>query len=207
MDTNNRIIVGITGASGVIYAREFVKEMLRQEMQVHLIISPSTYTVWAAELGVGGKPDKVDFHKWLGLDEISDKNLVHWKHDDIAAGCASGTFRFRGMIILPCSMNTLGAMANGIADNLITRAADVCLKEKRPLVVVPRETPLNLIHLKNMTTLYEAGARIVPAMPGFYHKPETIDDLVELFVMKLCDQFDLPCSFFHRWREKQQEIS
>ncbi|MBN1514940.1 UbiX family flavin prenyltransferase [Candidatus Sumerlaeota bacterium] len=188
------IVVGVTGASGVIYAREFIRELARQRVETHLIVSDHARTVAAAELGVSG-----EFEQWLSLNESVHACVRLQRFDDVAASCASGTFRIRGMAILPCSMNTLGALAHGIADNLITRAADVCLKERRKLVVCPRETPLSLIHLRNMAALAEAGATIMPCMPGFYHAPETIDDLLQLFTMKLCDQFDLPCSFSHRW--------
>ena len=199
------IIIGVSGASGSIYAREFICEVLRQKIPLHLIVTDSALTVWAAELGISGRPTLDVFHSWLGVEQGSfDVGLVR-VHDNtnIAAICASGTFRFRGMIIVPCSMNTLGCLASGITDHLLTRTADVCLKEKKKLVICPRETPLNLIHLRNMVTLAEAGAQVVPAMPGFYHKPETIQDLVELYVLKLCDLFEVPCTFQHRWLQKK----
>ena len=205
MKPEEQLIVGISGASGLSYGREFVRELVRQQIRVHLIVSDEAYLVWRAEVAAPGETTKAEFEAWLGVNSDDASRLMRvYAFNDITALPASGTFRCRGMAIVPCSMHMTAALAAGLADNLITRAADVCLKERRPLVVAPRETPLNLTHLRNLTRLAEAGMTIAPAMPGFYHRPQTIDDLVQHFVMKLCDLFSLSCSFEHRWRNNEK---
>lgn len=133
------------------------------------------------------------------MDEVRALSSVVYENDNLAAAIASGSFKTDGMVIVPCSMNTLGAVANGLSMNLVQRAADVTLKEKRPLVVVPRETPLTNVHLENMLTLSRAGAIMMPASPGFYHLPETIDDLVLIMVGRILDQLGLDGNLFKRW--------
>lgn len=137
-------------------------------------------------------------NEWLGLDR--DSKLIRlWRLDNLAAKPSSGSNRQAGMMIVPCSMGTLGAIASGAGTNLIHRAADVCLKEGRKLLVVPRETPYNAIHLENMLRLSHAGACILPASPGFYHRPHTIDELVEHLCFRILDQFDIPHSKKLQW--------
>lgn len=203
MKPEEQLIVGISGASGLSYGREFVRELIRQQMHVHLIVSAEALLVWRAEIAAPGETTQAEFEDWLGVKEAGQQLRVH-AFKDLTAPPASGTFRCRGMAIVPCSMHMVASLAAGLADNLITRAADVCLKERRPLVVAPRETPFNLTHLRNLVRLAEAGATIAPAMPGFYHRPQTIDDLIQHFVMKLCDLFSLPCSCEHRWRGEEE---
>src|SRR5262249_19251615 len=139
------------------------------------------------------EPSAPKLYEWLGLEENS-KLIRYWRLDNLAAKPSSGSNKKAGMIIVPCSMGTLGAIASGAGTNLMHRAADVCLKEGRNLVLVPRETPYNAIHLKNMLRLSQAGARILPASPGFYHRPKTIDELVDHVCFRILDQFDIPHS-------------
>ena len=143
--------------------------------------------------------DASKINEWLGL--AAESKLIRvWRLDNLAAKPSSGSNKQAGMIIVPCSMGTLGAIASGAGTNLIHRAADVCLKEGRKLVLVPRETPYNAIHLENMLRLSHAGVRILPASPGFYHRPTTIDELVEHFCNRILDQFDIPHSRKSEWK-------
>ncbi|HPK03209.1 MAG TPA: flavin prenyltransferase UbiX [Candidatus Sumerlaeota bacterium] len=197
-----RFIVGITGASGVIYGVRLVEALAADPAhEVHLIISPAGARVLAEELDRRPRLSPFDPHSLFRLAEgAADRIRLH-PFADIGAGPASGTFRADAMVIGPCSVKTLGAVAAGLADNLITRAADVTLKEGRPLLLVPRETPHNLIHLRNMVSLAEAGAIILPASPAFYHRPATIDDLVRYVVQKILDRLGVAAADPIRWRD------
>jgi len=204
------LLVGITGASGVIYGCRFVEEYVRGGGRVDLIASEGARRVFEAELGwcageegdaAGGTNDTTALLlAWLKLSAEEQSRIRVFAPGDIAALPASGTYRTRGMVIVPASMKTCAAIAHGYADNLITRAADVMLKERRPLVVVPRETPLSAIHLENLLTLSRAGAVILPAMPGFYAAPRTLEQLVDFVVMKIFDALDIPHDFPHTWK-------
>ena len=188
------LTVGITGASGTIYAHRTLQLLAASGAveTVNLIMSSTAATVAKVEMGVNLRDaDTAKINEWLGLD--ADSKLIRfWRLDNLAAKPSSGSNKQAGMIIVPCSMGTLGAIASGAGTNLIHRAADVCLKEGRKLVLVPRETPYNSIHLENMLKLSHAGARILPASPGFYHRPKTIDELVEHLCNRILDQFDIP---------------
>ncbi|MCE5229268.1 UbiX family flavin prenyltransferase [bacterium] len=189
-----RYFVGITGASGSIYGARIVEALLADpEREVHLCVSPAARQVIAAELGA-------KLEAFLTIDGDQKSRLVFHAHDDIGAGPASGSWRHEGMIVAPCSVKTLGSLAAGLADNLISRAGDVAMKEGMPLVLVVRETPLSLIHLRNMVRVAEAGATILPASPGFYHKPQTIDDLVRQVVQKVFDRLGLQMADPIRWK-------
>ena len=199
------VIIGVTGASGVVYAKALVAELLSQRLTVHLIPTAHAAVVWRDELGEppgltsgesGAAPVPAS-QDWIARLEVSPGDadrLVVYDDRDIEAPPASGTFRARAMVVVPCSMNTLAKIAHGIADTLLTRAAGVCLKERRPLVLVPRETPLSLIDLRNQVAAAEAGAVVLPAMPGFYNGPASIGDLVHFIISKICDQLGLGCS-------------
>ncbi len=203
--TSQRIIMGITGASGVIYARALLEELLSLDVQVHLIVSNAAKIVMREELGLTFPPARhFDLSRLLGRETASERVVVY-DDADLAAGPASGTFRSRGMVICPCSMKTLATLAAGTGSSLITRAADACLKERRRLVLVPRETPLNLIHLRAMVSVTEAGAVVLPAAPGFYHRPKTIDDLVRHIVLKILDVLQLEHSIPYRWKDSDKE--
>lgn len=188
------ITVAITGASGSIYAYRTLQLLANSGAveTVNLIISGTAAIVAQVELGVNLKePDTAKINAWLGLP--AESRLIRlWRLDNLAAKPSSGSNKQDGMIIVPCSMGTLGAIASGAGTNLIHRAADVCLKEGRKLVLVPRETPYNAIHLENMLRLSRAGARILPASPGFYHRPKTIEELVDHLCFRILDQFEIP---------------
>ena len=195
------ITVGITGASGAIYAQRTLQLLAASGAvdTINLVLSASAATVAQVELGVNlRQPDSGKINEWLGL--AADSKLIrHWQLDNLAAKPSSGSNKQEGMIIVPCSMGTLGAIASGAGTNLIHRAADVCLKEGRKLVLVPRETPYNAIHLENMLRLARAGARILPASPGFYHRPSSIGELVDHLCFRILDQFDIPHSTRSEW--------
>ena len=195
------LTVGITGASGTIYA-ERVLQLLAASGAVetiNLIMSAVVPTVAQVELGVNLKePTREKINEWLGLP-VDSKLIRYWRLDNLAAKPSSGSNKQSGMIVVPCSMGTLGAIASGAGTNLIHRAADVCLKENRKLILVPRETPFNQIHLENMLRVARAGATILSASPSFYHKPQTIDDLVTHLCYRILDQFDIPHSKKTQW--------
>jgi 4-hydroxy-3-polyprenylbenzoate decarboxylase len=195
------LTVGITGASGTIYAHRTLQLLAASGAAetINLIMSSTAATVAQVETGVNLRDASLEkINDWLGLP--ADSKLIRlWRLDNLAAKPSSGSNKQAGMIIVPCSMGTLGAIASGAGTNLIHRAADVCLKEGRKLVLVPRETPYNAIHLENMLKLSHAGARILPASPGFYHRPKTIDELVEHLCNRILDQFDVPHSKRSEW--------
>ncbi|MBK8812368.1 MAG: UbiX family flavin prenyltransferase [Acidobacteria bacterium] len=195
------LTLAITGASGTIYAYRTLQLLAESGVveTVNLIMSGVVWTVAQVELGVNLKDaDTARINDWLGLPK--DSKLIRlWRLDNLAAKPSSGSNKQAGMIIVPCSMGTLGAIASGAGTNLIHRAADVCLKEGRKLVIVPRETPLNAIHLENMLRLSRAGARILPASPGFYHRPQSIGELVDHLCYRILDQFDIPHSRRSQW--------
>lgn len=195
------LTVGITGASGTIYGYRTLQLLAASGVvsKINLIMSSVVATVAQVELGVNLKeptPEKIN--EWLGLEKDS-RIIRYWKLDNLAAKPSSGSNKQAGMIIVPCSMGTLGAIASGAGTNLIHRAADVCLKERRKLLIVPRETPFNQIHLENMLRLSNAGAQILPASPSFYHRPKTINDLVDHLCFRILDQFDIPHDKKTQW--------
>lgn len=201
------LTVGITGASGTIYAHKTLQLLAASGVveQINLIMSGTAATVAQVEMGVNLKdPTVPKINEWLGLEPES-RLIRFWRLDNLAAKPSSGSHKQAGMIIVPCSMGTLGAIASGAGTNLIHRAADVCLKEGRKLVIVPRETPFNAIHLENMLRLSHAGARILPASPGFYHRPSSIDELVEHLCFRILDQFDIPHSKRSVWTGEEVE--
>ncbi|MGI8787973.1 MAG: UbiX family flavin prenyltransferase [Pyrinomonadaceae bacterium] len=202
------LTVAVTGASGTIYA-ERTLQLLAQSgavERINLIISDVVPTVAQVELGVNLKNANAEkINDWLGLEKDS-KLIRFWRLDNLAAKPASGSNKQAGMIIVPCSVATLGAIAAGAGTNLIHRAADVCLKENRRLILVPRETPFNQIHLENMLRLSRAGATILAASPSFYHKPQTIDDLVTHLCYRILDQFDISHSRKTQWTGEETEV-
>lgn len=175
--------------------------MLQTDYAVELVASKSVYMVWKAEQSIRMPPDlaqQEEFWRQQAGVKVGGKLICHaW--GNVGATIASGSFRTVGMVIIPCSMSTVGKLAAGLSSDLLERAADVQLKEGRKLVLVPRETPFSLIHLRNLTTLAEAGARIVPAIPAWYHQPQTIEDLVDFVVARALDQLDIDCVPLKRW--------
>ncbi len=182
-----QIIVGISGASGVIYGIRLLKVLKSLNVKTHFIITEAGEKVIQLETG-------------LTLNDLTTLATYSYRIDDLASPISSGSFKTDGMVIVPCSMKTLAGIATGFSCNLLLRAADVTLKERRLLVLVPRETPFSIIHLKNMYELAQAGAIILPAIPGFYHNPKSIDDLVNQIVGKILDVFDLKHELYKRWK-------
>lgn len=187
-----RYLVCITGASGSLYGIRTIKALQEMSCEVHIIVSP-----WGSK--VIEQETKKTFPSWI--DSLGIKADCVYAPEDFAAAPSSGSFRFDGTIIVPCSMNSIGCIASGISGNMIHRAALVALKESRPLILVPRETPLSLIDLRNLTKLAEAGAAIIPASPAFYHEPKSIDDLVDFIAGKILDRLEIKHSLFKRWTE------
>lgn len=182
-----RIILAASGASGTLYALSLVNALSnRDDVELHVIVSEAAQKVLALETD-------------LPSDALVHDADASYAPDNIAAPPASGSWKHDGMIICPCSMATLSAVATGFGHNLIHRSADVALKERKKLILVPREAPLSAIHLQNMLTATQAGAIIVPACPGFYHRPTTIEDLTDHLAGKVLDQLDIPHDLYKRW--------
>ncbi len=192
------LVLAITGASGSIYGIRLLEVLLAAGRRVHLTISPAGAQVLAHELDRTVSLEHFDPADLLEHD-LPAGDLVYHHHGDFTAGIASGSFPTAGMAICPCSMGTLAAIAGGNSGNLIHRAADVHLKERRRLVLVPRETPLGSIGIENMRSAATAGAVILPASPGFYHHPKTIGDLVDFVVGRICDQLGVEAELTRRW--------
>ena len=186
-----RLIIGITGASGVVYGERLLRQLQNLDIETHLVLTKS------AALTINYELDTT-------VDAI--KSLASKTHPiaDVGASIASGSFKTAGMIIAPCSMHTLAAIATGVCDNLLTRAADVVLKERRRLVLLVRETPLHLGHLRNMTAVTEMGAIVSPPVPAFYSRPKTIEDLVDHTIGRALDLFDIDTKSVTRWRENDE---
>lgn len=201
-DSRSNWVVGITGASGAVYGVRLCEELLASGRHVHLIVTDAGWRVLSDELGwnAGRRKETIAsaFGRWPGM-------LTHHPVQDIGASVASGSFRTAGMAVVPCSMGTLSGIARGASDNLLERAADVMLKEGRPLLLVPRETPLHTIHLENMLTLARMGARIIPAMPAFYQKPQSLAELVDFMVGRVLDQMGVDHDLYSRWGEQHEE--
>jgi len=181
-----RLVIAITGASGVVYGQRLLEVLRQKKVVTHLIVSRAAEKVIEHELETGKKD--------------LEKLATHvYDIDDLTAPLMSGSFRTDGMVIVPCSMKTLAGIVHGFADNLILRAADVALKEKRRLVVVPRETPLSTVHLRNMLHATELGVFVVPAMPAFYYKPKKIQDMVDFVVGRVLDCLEIEHRLFKPW--------
>lgn len=181
-----KIVIGITGASGSIYALRLLEVLHELGHEIHAVVTDSGWQVLAYECGVS-------------REDLASRVDVLYDNDNIGAAIASGSFRVDAMVVLPCSMKTVAGIAHSMSENLLTRAADVMLKEGRKLVLVPRETPMHAIHLENLLKLAQLGVKIVPAAPGFYHRPQTIAELVDMLVGKVCDQLGVDVDLFARW--------
>lgn len=186
------IVIGITGASGSIYAIRLIEELLKNNINIYVICTDTGRKVLKFETGI-------DIDEWI--DSLSKaSSQIHLEDiNNLFSSVASGSFKFDSMIILPCSMGTLAEISSGLAKNLLCRAADVTLKENRRLIIVPRETPFNAIHLENMLKLSRLGVTILPAMPGFYHKPKTMEDLINFVVGKILDLLSIENTLFKKW--------
>lgn len=191
-----RLVVGVTGASGAIYAQRFLRAAAAAYDDVYLILSRQALQVAGQELGISLNPASLSTNDWLGADL---PNIRLLDANDYFTPPASGSFRHDGMVIIPCSMGTAGRIANGISDDLMTRSADVCLKEGRRLVVVPREMPMNAIMLRNLTALAEAGASVVPACPAWYHRPTTLEELADTVVARVLQVLGVEHNLAKEW--------
>jgi flavin prenyltransferase len=192
------MVVGITGASGVAYAARLVEQVVRSGWRVHLVVTAAGRLVLADELGVAGLTAAADLGAIWPREILA--HVAYWPAEMIEGPPASGSFAAKATVVIPCSMNTLGALAHGLAGNLVQRAAYVALKEGRPLVVVPREMPLTQIDFENMGRLAGAGATVMPAMPGFYHRPQSVGDLVDFVVAKVMDRLGIAHRLAVRWQ-------
>ncbi|HYY86775.1 MAG TPA: UbiX family flavin prenyltransferase [Nitrososphaeraceae archaeon] len=186
---HDKIVIGLSGASGIIYGIRLIEVLHSINIQTYLIISE-----WAKK-NIEIETDKT-------LEYVKSLSSVNYDNFRLDASVSSGSFLHDGMVIVPCSMKSLSSIANGYDDTLISRAASVTLKESRKLIIVPRETPLSRIHLENMIKLQQAGAIILPAMPGFYHKPSTIEEIVDHLVGKILDQLNIKHDLFKRWKDQ-----
>jgi 4-hydroxy-3-polyprenylbenzoate decarboxylase len=182
-----KILLSIGGASGSIYGIRLFEELLKSNNEVQLIVSDGAKKI-------------LDYETDYNFEVLKAKANLCYDNSDIFAGPASGSFKIDAMVVCPCSMKTLSAIANGFGDTLTSRAASCCLKEERKLILVIRETPLDLPGINNMLSAKQAGATILPAMPGFYHKPQKIEDLVDFVVGKILDQLKINHSLFKRWK-------
>jgi 4-hydroxy-3-polyprenylbenzoate decarboxylase len=193
------ITIGITGASGAVYAQKILRllDADRRVDRVYLVTTDAGLRLLATELNIVAADGKKLPALLTGTHA---RKIEYLQNKDIGASIASGSALVDGMAIVPCSAGALGAIAAGIANDLLTRAADVCLKERRPLVLCLRETPLNRIHLENMVRVHDAGATVMPAMPAFYYGPKTIDDIVEQFTFRVLAQLGLPQEKQYRWK-------
>lgn len=192
------IVLAITGASGAPYAVRLIEQLVKAEVQVSLIISSHGVRLIQSETTLTSVEE---LRQHIGAD-LWDRHVTVYDNGDRGAPPASGSALNRGMIICPCSMGTVSAIAQGSSRSLVERAADVMLKERRKLLIVPRETPLSTIHLNNLLILSQAGVVVMPAAPGFYHRPSSIDDLVDFIVARILDQFEIPHQISHRWDGK-----
>ena len=188
--TIRRLVVGISGVSGVIYGIRFLSVLNKLEIERHVIMTKAAEKV-------------IQLETEFPVTTIRELSTKYYDIDNVAASIASGSFPVDGMVVVPCSMKSLAGIASGYSANLLLRAADVTLKEKRPLILVVREMPFNAIHLQNMLKLVSIGVTILPAAPGYYHRPKTIDDLVNHVVGKVLDILNINHSLYERWGEHQ----
>ena len=192
------LVMAMTGASGMPYGVRLLEVLLATGRTIHLTLSPAAVQVIEQELDRRVRLDRFELKELLG-DQANPEQVRYYHYMDFRAGIASGSFLTGGMVICPCSMGTLAGIAHGLSQNLIHRAADVHLKERRRLVLVPRETPLNVVQLKNMTACVDAGAVVLPAMPAFYTRPQTLADAVDFIVGRICDQLGVEHNLLKRW--------
>jgi len=200
--TQAKWIVAITGASGICYALRLIDLLSQAVAEVHVVLSDAGLRVLREEEQIKVSHSNLTSKQLLGVDR---SNIYFYNPRDIGATIASGSALFEGMLIVPCTMGTLAAVSSGISANLIQRAADVTLKEGRRLIMVPRETPLSAIHLENMLKLSKLGVTIFPAMPGFYQNPQSINELVDLLVMKILDQMGVHTELVERWQPQKEQ--
>jgi 4-hydroxy-3-polyprenylbenzoate decarboxylase len=197
----NDLVLAMTGASGAPYGIRLLEVLVNAGRIVHFVMSPAAVQVLAGETDRVVRLDHFELGDLLGASaqQVAPGQVIYHDYRDFAAGIASGSFLTAGMVVCPCSMGTVAAIAHGLSQNLIHRAADVHLKERRKLVLVPRETPLHLVQLRNLTICAEAGAVVLPAMPAFYTRPRTLDDAVNFIVGRVCDKLGVEHQLLTRW--------
>lgn len=194
-----KIVIGITGASGSIYAKRLIEVLVKEGIQINVIATEKGKQVFEYELSL-------NLDSWIKNLSENYKNIKLEDNNNLFSGVASGSNKYDAVIILPCSMGTLAEISHGLSKNLLCRAADVALKENRKLILVPRETPLNTIHLENMCRLSKMGVGIIPAMPGFYHHPTSIEEIVDFVIGKILDYININNNLFEKWEDKNNEI-
>ena len=200
-DKPRQITIGVTGASGAVYATRTIAALLERGLTLELVFSDFGRRLLKEELGAAAAVDRLaDYLRDRYGDGVNNGSFVVHSNRDLGATIASGSHRSTGMVVVPCSMKTLAGIANGLSRNLVERAADVMLKEKRPLIIVPRETPMSLPQLKNMVLAAEAGAMIMPAMPAFYQMPKTLDDLADFMAGKILSALGIEHSLYPEWQ-------
>lgn len=200
--STGRLIVGITGASGVLYAFRFLEAAAHHYQTIYIIATDQARQVMAVEMGLPALTSK-NLKEMLPPNIAANLHVLHQK--DYFCPPASGSFVHDGMVIVPCSMGTAARIAHGLSDDLLTRAADVCLKERRKLILVPRETPLSLVHLRNLTQLAEAGAVVLPASPGFYHRPQSVEEIADFIVARILQQLGVEHKLVPPWQFVEEE--
>jgi 4-hydroxy-3-polyprenylbenzoate decarboxylase len=200
----NDLVVAMTGASGAPYGVRLLEVLVRAGRTVHFVMSPAAVEVLASEMDRQVRLEAFQLRDLFGgaAPEMKPGQVSYHDYRDFTAGIASGSFLTAGMVVCPCSMGTVAAIAHGLSQNLIHRAADVHLKERRKLILVPRETPLHLVQLRNLTICAEAGAVVLPAMPAFYTKPASLDDMIDFVVGRVCDQLGVEHPFLPRWGDE-----
>ena len=194
-----KIVVGITGASGSIYAKRLIEVLIEEDIQINVVATEKGKQVFKYELSLS-------LDNWIKDLSSTHSNIKLEDNNNLFSGVASGSNKYDAVIILPCSMGTLAEISYGLSKNLLCRAADVALKENRQLIIVPRETPLNSIHLENMLRLSKMGAAIIPAMPGFYHHPSSIEEIVDFLIGKILDYINIENKLFKKWEDRKNEI-
>ncbi len=200
-DSGLPVVVGVTGASGALVASRLIRAILEtKRTEVHMVVSKHGRMMLFEEMGIEGAEERM-LQGFAG--EQAGRRVHLHPNEDVGATIASGSFQTRGMVIVPCSANTLGCLAGGVTHNLIHRAADVTLKERRPLLLCFRETPLHLIHIENMQRLARTGATIFPMVPAFYHRPQNLDDIIDQYVARVLDHLNVPHSLGVRWSGRE----
>lgn len=193
-------IIAITGASGAIYGIRLLEYLLKNGVTVYLTVTKEAWWIMKDETGLFSEGTEEEINSSLcEFYGVSREMLYYYDENNMKAPIASGSFRTDGMVIIPCSMKTVASIASGVSSNLVGRSADVILKEKRKLIIVPRETPLNTVHLRNLLCLSEMGIHIIPAMPAFYNKPATIADMVEFITGRILDVLCIDNNLYNRW--------
>jgi 4-hydroxy-3-polyprenylbenzoate decarboxylase len=203
MPRTGRLIVAVTGASGALYAIRFLRAAAPHFERIYVMLSKNAGAVYTAETG-RPFPEPLIASAYLGEDSAWE-SIAFLDSGDFFSPPASGSFLHDGMVIIPCSMGTLGRIASGISNDLTTRAADVCLKERRKLILVTRDTPLSLIHLRNMVTVTEAGAMVLPAVPAFYYQPKTVEEVVDTVAARVLQNLEIPQTLMPQWQSLPEE--